>query len=390
MRKLRPILLASFFFSLHGALVAYINSSMLGEILTPKATSIVFIMGSVLSILLVTRAARLVERWGNVRYMATVLILSAVLLMGIGTASGHWSAVFFFIPYFALNSLIYYGFDVFLEHMSDPKYIGNTRGLYLTLNNLAWVGMPAFVGFLETRYGFGVVYFFSAFAVLAALATVLTGERHYKDATYTHFSLRHALSVFSQKGPVRGAIIINGLLQLFYVWMVIYSPLYLVRTLGFSWESVGFIFSIMLLPFVLFQYPVGRLADKFGSERTLIALGLLIMGVSTIIFSLVGAVPALALALILFLTRAGASIVEVSNESFFFKHVTDRDTPTIAIFRNMMPFAYVVGPLLGIALLGWSAYTVLFFILGGFLIIGSMFALSLRDRKAPNTTIGLK
>ncbi len=137
----------------------------------------------------------------------------------------------------------------------------------------------------------------------------------------------------------------------------------------------------MLIPFVLFQYPAGRLADKFSNERELIAGGLLIMGIATLIFSLVGGVSVIALALILFLTRMGASIVEVANESYFFKQVTDQDTATIAVFRNMTPLAYLAGPALGIILLGWNMYSVLFFLLGLILIGGAVFALTLHDIK---------
>lgn len=381
MRKLRPVLLASFFFSFHLALVSYINSSMLGTFLSPKGVGVIFALSSLCSLFFVARAARLVEKWGAVRYTATLLALSAALLLILGLAHSGAVAALAFIPYFALNTLIFYGIDVFLEHFSTPATTGNTRGVFLTLNNIAWVGAPALVGFLETNYGFGVIYFFAAFATLAALATVFLGERRYHDPKYVHVSLPRIWRVLRTKGDVRGSIVVAGLLQLFYVWMVIYSPLYLTRTLGYSWESVGVIFSIMLIPFVLFQYPTGRLADKFSSEREFIAIGLLVMGIATIIFSLIGGVSLLAVALVLFLTRVGASIVEVSNESYFFKHVTDKDAPTIAVFRNMTPLAYLIGPILAFLFLGWNLYSVLFFILGVIMLAGSAFALSLHDIK---------
>lgn len=378
MQKLRPILLASFFFSLHAAMVAYINSSMLGVILTPKATSALFTVSSALSLVLVSQASSFVQRWGNVRYMLTILTLSVLLLFGIGATSGSWLSIAFFIPYFALNALIYYGLDVFLEHFSSNQTVGNTRGVFLTLNNLAWVGMPALVGMLENRYGFGVVYFFAAFAALAALTTVFVGERHYHDSRYVHISFSKLLHGLQKRTAVRGSIALNFLLQLFYAWMVIYSPLYLTNKLGLSWESVGFIFSIMLIPFILFQYPAGRIVDKFSNERALIAAGFLIIGVSTLIFSLIGVVPFVVLALILFLTRVGASIVEVANESYFFKQVNDTDTQLIAVFRNMVPLAYLIGPALGVLLLSSNNYSLVFFVLGLLMLGASVVALSLK------------
>jgi predicted MFS family arabinose efflux permease len=383
MQKLRPILLASFFFSIQLALVAYINSSMLGSFLTPKGTSIVYTLSAALSLILVSRVAKLVARYGAVKYMATVLGVSAALLLLLGVTSSHIVAVLFFIPYFALSSLVFYGFDLFLEHFSHPNTTGKTRGTYLALTNVAWVGMPAFVGFLESRYGFGIVYIFAAFAVVSALIVILLGERQYQDPKYVPLSLRRMMRVLRTKKDVRGSIIINLLLQLFYVWMVIYSPLYLTRTLGFSWASVGAAFSIMLIPFMLFQYPAGRIADRFSNEREMIAGGLLIMGIATMIFSLSSGTSIVAIALILFLTRVGASIVEVSNDSYFFKHVDDTDNGTIAVYRNMYPLAYLIGPVLAVILLGWSMYAVLFFILGIIMLGGAVFALTLHDVKKP-------
>ena len=254
MRALRPILLTSFFFSLHGALVAYVNSSMLEAHLSPKGVSVIYTLSSLLALMLVARAAGWIRRFGNVAYVAGVLTTAAALLFGIGVTTGHWFSVVLFIPYFALNTLVYYGLDVFLEHFSDPKHTGNTRGVFLTLNNIAWVGMPAFVGLLEARYGFAVVYFFAACATLAALSVMLIGERKYHDSTYAPVSLKRMLRVFTVPGNIRGAIIINGLLQLFYVWMVIYTPLYLRETLGFGWDKIGIILSVMLIPFILFQF----------------------------------------------------------------------------------------------------------------------------------------
>jgi MFS family permease len=379
MQKLRPIFLAAFFFSLHMALVAYVNSSMLGNVLSPKGVGFVFTLSAALSLILVSKVAKVIARYGLIRYMATVLGASAILLLLLSVTNSTFLAVLFFIPYFALNSLVYYGLDLFLEHFTHPNTVGNTRGIYLALNNIAWVGMPAFVGFLESRYGYGIVYLFAACAAASSLLVVLLGERRYKDPNYVPLSLSRMIRVLHRKADVRGSIIINFLLQLFYVWMVIYAPLYLIRTLGFTWASVGTALSVMLIPFLLFQYPAGRIADRFSNERELIAGGMLVIGIATMIFALMGGVGIVAIALILFLTRVGASIVEVANDSYFFKKVEETDTGTIAVYRNMYPLAYLIGPVLAIILLGWSMYAVLFFILGIIMLAGSVFALTLHD-----------
>ncbi len=374
MRKLRPILFASFFFSLHLALVAYINSSVLGTLLSPKGVSLVFIASSCLSLLLVRRAATLVQKFGNVLYMASILGLSIILLLVLAISHNSTFAILAFIPYFALNSLILYGFDVFFEHFSKRKKMGGTRGAFLSLNYLAWIGMPAFVGFLESRYGFGVIYLFAAFAATTAFATIFFKEQHYHDTKYVRVSLRHMLRTLLRRSPVRTAIVINLTLQFFYVWMVVYCPLYLYRVIGLGWDKIGIIFSIMLIPFVIFEYPTGRLADKYLNERPLIAVGFFIMGTATMIFSLMNNVGIAGFAVILFMTRMGASIVESANECYFFRNAPSTDTMTVAVYRNMTPLAYTIGPLIALLIIGTSRYTLLFFILGLIMLTSSVLA----------------
>jgi predicted MFS family arabinose efflux permease len=81
---------------------------------------------------------------------------------------------------------------------------------------------------------------------------------------------------------------------------------------------------------------------------------------------------------VLFLTRVGASLVEVCNDSYFFKHVTDQDTTTISVYRNMMPVAYIIGPMLGALLLVFTSYASLFLILAMILFCATIYAFRLR------------
>ena len=62
--------------------------------------------------------------------------------------------------------------------------------------------------------------------------------------------------------------------RLTYAWMVIYTPLHMLD-LGFTWEEIGQIFTIMLIPFVLVEYPAGWLADKYIGETEMMSADLI-------------------------------------------------------------------------------------------------------------------
>jgi hypothetical protein len=66
----------------------------------------------------------------------------------------------------------------------------------------------------------------------------------------------------------------------------------------------------------------------------------------------------------LFMTRIGASIIEVATESYFFRHVKHDDTGSMGFFRNTYPFAYIIAPLLSSVLLKFTPLWSLFMVLG--------------------------
>lgn len=377
---IRFIFLAAFFFSLHMALLAYLNSSMLAQFASPTAISITYTIASVLSLVLVSIAPSIVRHIGAFRYIVGALFGSGIFLYLISTHTGS-AIVPFFILYFSLNSVVLYGLDLFLEHYSSENQTGNIRGLYLTFGNIGWVAAPIISTTLQTTLGFSAIYVVAACAVGASLIVMFTTQRGFVDKAYNTSSLRDGLRVLVKHKNIRLITILNLLLQLFFVVMVIYSPIYLTTVIGFSWKALGLLLTAMLLPFVIFPYPAGRIADKYLGEKELMIAGLLIMGLATLYFANLGQASLVVYAIILFTTRIGASILEEMCDSAFFKQVTDADSAVISIYRNMMPFAYTIGPLIAGAVFALSSYYVLFTTLGVIMILATLFAIQIKDSR---------
>jgi len=352
---------------------------MLGQVLSDNGVSLIFILSSVISLFLVLYAPHAVKRYGNVKYLAVVLVLSIMLLLFIGSVNPGVATVLLFTLYFSLNSLIYYGFDVFLERFTRMGSTGNTRGAYLTLGNLAWIGAPALVGYLTANSNFSIVYILAAVALAVTLGIVLTAERKYHDLPYGPTTFKSIVRALRNNSDIRDIVVIQTLLQFFYVWMVIYVPLYLSQTLGFGWETIGTILSIMLIPFIIFPYPVGKMIDKYSNEREVIFFAFLVIAFATIFFAQLNVASMLAIALALFLTRVGASIAEVSIESYFFKKVQGRDIELVSAFRNATPVAYIIAPVFAIIAISFGNYQTLFTTLGVIMSMTALFALFLHD-----------
>ncbi len=163
--------------------------------------------------------------------------------------------------------------------------------------------------------------------------------------------------------------------------VVVYIPIYLHQNLGIGWESLGPVFSIMLLPFILFEIPAGNLADKYFGEKEILIIGLLILSLSLFLFYYIS-VPTLWIwAVVLFLSRVGAALIEAMRESYFFKLVDAEDIDMINIFRVTNPLAYIIGPALGIIILLLFPLQYLFLFMAGIVILSLAFVFPMKDTK---------
>ncbi len=377
MKSLRPIFLASFFFSIHLALLSYLNSTVLGMHASDTMVTITYTLSSALSLIFLIGAGNVVRKIGSSRFLAGSLAVSVVLLVLLGTINGNWWFLGIFILYFSLNTVIWYGADLVIEHYTRESATGNVRGLYLTCNNAAWVLAPMAASLIATHVGFSGTYIAAAIAVLVGVVLVQTTERIPVDTHLPKMSFTESFRALAAHPYARRIVTLYFVIQFFFAWMVLYMTPYL-SSLGFSLGTIGIILSVMLLPFVLFQYFTGKIADRLNNERTLIVIGFLIAGVATLLLALPISPTAAVFAGILFLTRVGASIIEVACESAFFKSVTEHDTALISTLRMTLPLAYIIAPLLGALILSFTSVPNLYFILGLILLGAVVYAFRLK------------
>jgi MFS family permease len=140
---------------------------------------------------------------------------------------------------------------------------------------------------------------------------------------------------------VRKVYYLSFALEFFYALMVIYTPLYLLEK-GFSWEQLGVAFTIMLVPFVLIQYPAGLFADKKTGEKELLFLAFFLMGTSTLMFYFIDSPDIMIWTTVLLLTRIGAALVETLRESYFYKRIDGNDIDLIDFFKTSKPVAFIL------------------------------------------------
>ena len=383
-RGLSPLLtiyIVSFFFTLHAAIPVYINSSFLSTLISEKYVGLLYTGAALLTIIALILIPKLLRLVGD--YFATLLfiVLEVAALIGIAVLEDANLIIALFIISSVLITLVSFDFDLIVESLSKNASTGSIRGLYLTSANVAWVIAPALAAFILTDGEYWRVYLAAAVILVPGLFTFAGRLERFKDPLYRIIHFKKTLRAVWQDKNLRYIFSLSFLLQFFFTLMVIYTPIYLHEHIGFAWKELGIIFSIMLVPFLLLEAPLGRLADKVLGEKELLIAGFLVMALATGTMYFFTA-PSFALwAALLFTTRVGAAMVEVMTETYFFKKVSAGDANIVGLNRTVRPFAGMLGPLAATALLAFISLPSLFLSLGVFMLLGVPLAAMLKDTR---------
>lgn len=382
-KRLRLILyISGFFIALQAAIPAYINSSFIEQYLpSEKLVGFLYTIAAIFTIIGLLIIPLILKKIGNFATIMTIASLNIIILLVLVLSQNANLILFSFIVYLILSAIIYFNLDIFLEQQSDDKNTGRIRGIYLSLINVAWVISPLLAGLLLTNGDYWKIYFLATIVSIPSILLLIFGFRKFKDPIYNTASLFKASKKVLKIKAIRKVLMVRFFLHFFYAWMIIYTPIYLHKHIGFDWQTIGLIFTIMLLPFILFQLPLGKLADRKLGEKEILNCGIVIISLSTIALFFLNSSIFWVWAIFLFMTRVGASAVQITSESYFFKHVNAKDTHMVSFFRIVDPLAYSIAPLVASLVLLFLDFRYIFLVLGIIVLFALKYGLTLKDTR---------
>jgi len=364
------ILAGNLLFSLSGAITLYTNSSFIEKTVGVDFTAVLYAISSILSIIVLINSTRVLRKIGNRAFFLLYGTLYTISLCVLAMPFSDTAKIIALVVYLFSTNVIIFSFNIFFAHLADKHGRGNMRGFFLLLGNIGIMLGPVISTYFIDIAGFSGMYLAGLVVFVILVINIESTLGTYTDPTYlpqkTYMALRHTL----KEKTLRNVIAANFILQFFYSWMVIYTPMYLIQRLGFSWDSVGIIFSLMLAPFVILDYPLGRLADWLKSEKELTAIGFFIMMMCLFALAFYSNPSVLLVGVILFFSRVGAATTEAMTEIHFYKIAKDSDPGLISLFCDLRPLAYIVAPLLGALTVSMLPFRMTFAVLGCILIIG--------------------
>jgi MFS family permease len=381
-QKIFWLFIAFFIFAISEAQIAYVQSTFLNQFFSLETIGLIFISAYILAFIAINQYPNFIARFNNLPTAIFILLLK-IFSFFIFIFSINPVLIFLaFIIYIISLNLIFVNFDIFLEAFTENVKTGKIRGKFFTFYNIGWLISPYISGQIMDHLGFNWLFAFVIVLILPVILILLFTfqkfENHYHNQK---FYLLKTLKEINKKPNIKKIFYLAFLLSFFYAVMVVYAPLYLNKYIGLSWPQIGLIFTFMLLPFVLLEYPAGYLADKYWGEKELMTAGILLTAIAVIAIFLLDTKSLLVWGVILFISRIGASLMEIMRESYFFKKVDVEDLELINAFRATTPFAYILAPLLIDLILLFLPINYIFLFLGLIMLSGLYFSLTLKDTK---------
>ena len=371
-------------FAFQTLLTAYIGSSYLEQFINPQFVGIIFALGAGGAMIITLLLPKILRIIGNVATILILMVMISLSLIIIGMAITPYITIGVFIFLMAIKPQIYLNIDIFLETLigDDEGVTGSKRGIILTLMSIASFFSPiAMIHILGDGDNLANVYYVAAFISLILAAIILAKFRTFYDPPYKEIKIREVISSAFGDIDIRVVLYAQFLLQFFYTWAVIYIPLYLSTEMGMDWTTIGQIIAVGLFAFVVFQYPAGIIADKKYGEKEMMAIGFVLLALSMASISFIGEVGVIGWMVLIFISRIGASLVEITTESYFFKHVQQEDSNLISLFRLMRPLANLTGAIIGTITLLFLEFNLIFVILGCIMVTGIIATMKLHDTK---------
>lgn len=384
-RRLIPIYTASLLLVLHSYLVAYINSSFLEQFISPAAVGTIYTVGNAVSVLIFLFISRVLRRVGSFKLTLGLLLLDFTAVLGMAYATELKVAVPLFLVHLISIPLLIFNLDVFMEEQigNNETSTGSKRGLLLMLVSLIGATSPLISGLLVTGSTtvFTYPYLLSAFTLIPILVVLLFFFRDFTDPEYSEIDLFSAIRTFWNNKNIRYVFLSHFTLQIFFMLAVVYTPMYLIKEIGLTWAEFGFIMFFGQMAYVIFEYPIGIIADRYIGEKEMMGFGFLILTIAISWVSFVAVSSVFIWSIIMFVTRIGASLVEVTTESYFFKQTKSSDAQIISFFRVTRPLSYVVGALIGSLSLLYLPFNLIFIVFACLMIPAMFYTINIKDTK---------
>jgi len=287
--------------------------------------------------------------------------VSAVFLFLMTIAGQYWLLLILRFIQGAFTVMIWQMLMTMILDVSTKKNRGRNMGIYGSLLALGFGMGPMLGGFLAKVGTFVPYYFASGLIVLVfilSLAILREAETTAKRPT-----IIDSLLIVKKYPRIVIPALFNFTDRFTVGFMIFLLPFFLVDELGKSAELRGVSLAIFALPFILLQFPMGKLSDKIGRYIPLL-VGNLCFCIILPMVGYFGSISYAVLLVLLALLGVFSGISAPSSMALIGDFVKKEDNAMAMGFFNFLGnLGVTLGPLVG-SLYGTFGYNVTFLSVG--------------------------
>lgn len=360
-----------------------IYSTFLTRFVDESSVGLLFSLASILAVFTLLGAPHLFRRFRTHRVLIVAGFVAAASLVGLILNLGAVLSILFFITSWIAGWVVALALDVILEKIVGVKEeaTGASRAVFLTASSVAVAIASLIIAATLTNGDYWRIFIIAAGAFLACSylsARFFSGIKH---VVHTNVKVGEVVLAVLRNPSLAIVMAMHFILNLIFVWINIYIPLYLHNHMGIPWSIIGTIFALSMVPFILLQVPIGILADRKYGEKEFIIGGLLIAGLGFFALLFGAGVPIVILATIIITINVGGALLEIATESYFFKKVGAADSELIGVFRVLRQFATIIGPIIGSIVLFLAPFEYAFIVFGIITLLCIPLALLMKDTR---------
>ncbi len=376
------IYIISFFVALSSAIPAYVNSSFIEKFTNASMAGWFFVVANTAAFVAMLYFPKVIRKINNLMSVKIMMLIDLASLIALMLSHNIILLFIAFVLMWVSSQLIFNNLDIFVESFTKDSSTGKIRAVFFTFMNFGWIISPLVAAKLIVADYYSLVYLVAAaFILLSYFIIIFNKKRIFKPTIYDKVSIKKTISDFWHNQSLKGIYFSSFFLNLFYNSAVVFIPIYLHNTIGFNWTTLGIMFSIMLIPFVLVEIPAGIIADKYLGEKEIMNIGFVILIISLLLFFFVKSTSPFVWGTILFFSRIGAALIESMREARFFKIVDAKNVSYINFLRTSNSLGYLVGSGLSVLLLCFYDIQYSFLFLAVLFLYSFYFVCIIKDSK---------
>jgi len=331
-----------FLFGLSTALISYLGSSYFRYATGVENVAVFYVVMFSFVLIGLLNLHKIFLTYGRSRTLLFLLGMQIIVLTALSLLPIGWAGALMLMLYYVVYGIIWVVWDAVLEAYSSNEETGRIRGMFLSVWGIGAIIGPMLSLSLLERYGYGLIFtlVLALYAFMFIIALVTLYEISGKIDQRTH-SLREMIARIRKTPALWQVYWVAISLGFAASTLVVFIPLKL-RALGFEWSEMGLMFTIMLLPFVLLEYPAGILADKKYGEKEIMVTGFVVLITAMILITVSESTSFIVWTAILTLSRVGYALIEAMRDTYFYKQIDSEEVGLINAFRTARPVAYIL------------------------------------------------